>query len=403
MAPEILKFQLHDEKVDVWAVGILVFELFHNREPFSGKGPNEILNAVLKGISHYEPHMPKDAVSIVKMILKIDKYSRPNLEQVFNHPFLRPLRSVSPSAVKSALSQKNMSRSRDSRPFNLGLNLKKAESSESRGNLERGQSGTNYNRKNGQSKQFNRPYSSGVKNFESTIGVNSERGKNIKTNGNKFSEITSQFNPDKKVVDSKWNAARKNTIGSSGPYSRKMINLIESPTKKLMNIKKNSRKDISFINSVTDNKFGSFNTTIENSRKAQKKVQKEILNSSNSHFKFKESKKRENIGFTKKSNTTGLTSKNQSKMSTAADLDYSPNSRNTHINKKFTQHYLRHTFKENKVLNDTSLAKIAKDQRSNSTFLEQDRNGLGGSYSQNYPLASSSKFLYNSRLQIKRL
>lgn len=34
MAPEILEKKQYDEKVDIWSLGILLYELFHNKSPF---------------------------------------------------------------------------------------------------------------------------------------------------------------------------------------------------------------------------------------------------------------------------------------------------------------------------------------------------------------------------------
>ena len=52
MAPEILENKPYDEKVDIWSLGILLYELFHNRSPFKAKTQNEIYrNAIKNDIS----------------------------------------------------------------------------------------------------------------------------------------------------------------------------------------------------------------------------------------------------------------------------------------------------------------------------------------------------------------
>ncbi|KDO43280.1 hypothetical protein CISIN_1g0262532mg, partial [Citrus sinensis] len=39
MAPEVLQFQRYDEKVDMWSVGAILFELLNGYPPFSAYRP----------------------------------------------------------------------------------------------------------------------------------------------------------------------------------------------------------------------------------------------------------------------------------------------------------------------------------------------------------------------------
>ena len=39
MAPEILKLEQYDQAVDIWTIGVLLYELWHNLEPFKGDNP----------------------------------------------------------------------------------------------------------------------------------------------------------------------------------------------------------------------------------------------------------------------------------------------------------------------------------------------------------------------------
>jgi len=41
MAPEMIKNQPHDHSLDVWCLGVLLFELIHGYAPFKGKNDHE--------------------------------------------------------------------------------------------------------------------------------------------------------------------------------------------------------------------------------------------------------------------------------------------------------------------------------------------------------------------------
>ena len=47
MAPEIVREEKYDQKVDIWSVGIIAFILLSGRPPFRGKTKPEIFNSVL--------------------------------------------------------------------------------------------------------------------------------------------------------------------------------------------------------------------------------------------------------------------------------------------------------------------------------------------------------------------
>ncbi|EGR30396.1 protein kinase domain protein [Ichthyophthirius multifiliis] len=49
MAPEIVFRQQYDYRIDIWALGILLYELLHGSAPFKGKSLNEIQQQIQKG------------------------------------------------------------------------------------------------------------------------------------------------------------------------------------------------------------------------------------------------------------------------------------------------------------------------------------------------------------------
>lgn len=48
MAPEIIKEEPYDEKVDIWSVGTIAYILLSGRPPFAGKSKPEIFNSITR-------------------------------------------------------------------------------------------------------------------------------------------------------------------------------------------------------------------------------------------------------------------------------------------------------------------------------------------------------------------
>ena len=47
MAPEIYETESYNEKVDVWSLGILIYELLHGKSPFEGKTAFRIFKNII--------------------------------------------------------------------------------------------------------------------------------------------------------------------------------------------------------------------------------------------------------------------------------------------------------------------------------------------------------------------
>ena len=100
LAPEIIKEEGHDEKVDIWCIGVLLFELITGNVPFQG---NDI-DTLKENILHLRISWPKDinidAKNLIKKILKLDPNSRISLEEMLKHPFFT---KYFPNAVKDLI------------------------------------------------------------------------------------------------------------------------------------------------------------------------------------------------------------------------------------------------------------------------------------------------------------
>ena len=48
MAPEMISNKAHNHTLDIWSLGILLYELVHGKAPFTGSHPREISEKIMK-------------------------------------------------------------------------------------------------------------------------------------------------------------------------------------------------------------------------------------------------------------------------------------------------------------------------------------------------------------------
>ena len=100
MAPEIFDKKPYDEKIDVWALGVLLYELVHGKSPFRGNSVIDIYKNIQRGDIRYSSCCSSEAKDLISKILKKNPYSRASMDDIMNHPLMRkypmpPLRSPS--------------------------------------------------------------------------------------------------------------------------------------------------------------------------------------------------------------------------------------------------------------------------------------------------------------------
>ena len=87
LAPEIIKEQGHDERVDVWCIGVLLFELMTGNVPFQGNDIETLKSNILKLKIAWPRDINTDAKNLIMKILKLDPNARLPLSDMLQHPF----------------------------------------------------------------------------------------------------------------------------------------------------------------------------------------------------------------------------------------------------------------------------------------------------------------------------
>ena len=77
MSPELLRGQRADTRSDVWALGVLIFEMMAGRRPFAGATRYEVAASILGGRQLPPPaHVPAPLASILAGCLAVDREER---------------------------------------------------------------------------------------------------------------------------------------------------------------------------------------------------------------------------------------------------------------------------------------------------------------------------------------
>lgn len=84
MAPELYQKKAYDHKVDVFAFGTLLWEIFAREVPFEGLEPTDIMQKVMKE----EPlpnrkSIPANIFKLVQNCRQLDPAKRPEFEQIY--------------------------------------------------------------------------------------------------------------------------------------------------------------------------------------------------------------------------------------------------------------------------------------------------------------------------------
>ena len=87
LAPEIINNTGHDEKVDIWCIGVLMFELLTGIAPFQGEDVKTVKYNISRLKIRWPKGMDRDAVDLISKILRYNPEERISLEQILLHPF----------------------------------------------------------------------------------------------------------------------------------------------------------------------------------------------------------------------------------------------------------------------------------------------------------------------------
>ena len=87
LAPEMLLRKEHDHNVDLWCIGVMIFELINGKVPFNTKSKKDLEDSILRVKINWPTDMHPQAKDLVKRILHLNPQNRMQIEACFKHPF----------------------------------------------------------------------------------------------------------------------------------------------------------------------------------------------------------------------------------------------------------------------------------------------------------------------------
>jgi len=93
LSPEMVSQQPHDHRVDVWALGVLLYEMLTGDPPFSGRSTAHILERILTVDLIMPVSMPEGAADLIHALLKVDPGERLSLNAALKWPWLQDMRT----------------------------------------------------------------------------------------------------------------------------------------------------------------------------------------------------------------------------------------------------------------------------------------------------------------------
>lgn len=98
LAPEMISRKGHGVSLDIWSLGILLYELLTGSTPFRARTPEEIFSKIKEGKVRFPKSFPILAKDLVKRMLQIDPEKRLSIEMVLEHSWLLSHTPLRPTA-----------------------------------------------------------------------------------------------------------------------------------------------------------------------------------------------------------------------------------------------------------------------------------------------------------------
>ncbi|XP_063260277.1 aurora kinase A isoform X3 [Prinia subflava] len=101
LPPEMIEGRTHDEKVDIWSLGVLCYEFLVGKPPFETQSYQETYKAISRVEFKFPPFVTEGARDLISRLLKHNPFHRLPLKDVLLHPWITANSTKTPTSRKS--------------------------------------------------------------------------------------------------------------------------------------------------------------------------------------------------------------------------------------------------------------------------------------------------------------
>ena len=108
LSPEMVKKLPHDYRVDIWSLGVLLFECLAGYPPFTGQSEEELFKNIKQVKIHWPIDFPPLAKNLVMKILKLNPKERPSLDEILKHSWFTHNPPIRPPLANKFINERKI-------------------------------------------------------------------------------------------------------------------------------------------------------------------------------------------------------------------------------------------------------------------------------------------------------
>lgn len=112
VSPEMLRKIGYDETIDIWAIGVLLFEMLAGYAPFTANNKDDVFRNIRNLKINWPQAFPELAKDLVSKILKYEPKERLKINDIWNHPWLigyvKKMKSKNKNNITRKISKKDI-------------------------------------------------------------------------------------------------------------------------------------------------------------------------------------------------------------------------------------------------------------------------------------------------------